>query len=373
MVSTRVALAKPAFTRCRALALGLALSLPTLGGCEKVDELSKAASKAADPSAPLDIDMAQLTTQFESRVTAAAGAPAVEQAANACFEKVSADPLVGAAGERIMSALAQSPKLAAVGQSIIGALGESKQLQQIVLGLMAENPGMSPDAIGDAVGQRIEAVTSGPAFDRAFDQSFDKVLATPSVVAALDGLQTAIAKNPYLVSIIREAVEKAETEANWAERLTELNGGKRPSSSEATALLLDHWFTTARLEQFYVDLFGLPATEAQVAIAVVALLDSPAFVGHLSDALESMASDPQVQQQIVDVLNTMLLDAPSEAALTAVLDPLLTQPAFATALATLIDALVQDPALAPIGVAALEGIAKDESVGALVNGLLMDW
>ncbi|PRQ01203.1 hypothetical protein [Enhygromyxa salina] len=355
--------------RWRAFTLGLALSLPALGGCQKLDELSK----AADPNAPIEVDMARLTTEFESRAGTAASAPAVEAAATACFETVSQDPQVGAAGDRIMSALAQSPKLASVGESIIGALGESKRLQQIVLDLMAQNPQMGAEAVGEAVGQRIEKVTSGPAFDQAFDKSFDKVLAAPSVVAALGRLQVAVANNPYLVGIVRDAVEKGEQQANWTARLTELNGGKRPSSSEATALLLEHWFTTARLERFYVDLFSLPATQDQVAIAVVKLLDSPAFIGHLVDALESVAREPEVQQQIIDTLNAMLLDDPSEADLTAVLDPLLTRPGFTDALAGLIDALVQDPALAPIGVAALEAIAKDESVGALVNDLLTDW
>lgn len=371
MLATRFALAptRRSLPRARALLLGVALCLPALGGCEKIDELTK----AADPNAPLELDMARINSEVESRVGAAANSPTVQQAANACFEQVSADPSVAASGQRLMSALAESPKLASVGASIIGALGESKQLQQIVGELISNNPGMTPDAVGEEVGKRIERVTGGPAFDRAFDQSFDKVLATPAVVEALNGLQTAIANNPYLVGIIREAVKQGEQQANWTARLTELNGGKRPSTSEATTLMLEHWFTTARIERFYVDLFSLPATQTQVALAVVKLMDSPAFVGHLSDALESMASDPQVQQQVVDVLNTMLLDQPSEADLTAVLDPLLTQPAFALALAGFVEALVQDPAVAPIGVATLEAIAQDESVRVLVNELMTDW
>jgi hypothetical protein len=344
------------------------LSLPVLG-CGKLDELSK----ASDPNAPIEFDMTRLTGEFESRVSAAATAPAVEQAATACFETISADPLVAAAGERLLSALAESPKLATVGAAIVQALGESPPLQQIVTQLIADNPGMSPDAVGDAVGQRIEQVTSGPAFDRAFDQSFDKVLATPAVVKALANLQTAVANNPYLIGIIRGAIKDDEHLASWTKRLTELNGGKRPSSSEATNLLLEHWFTAGRLERFYVDLFSLPGTQAQFALAVVKLMDSPSFVAHLSDALESVAKDPQVQQQVVDVLNTMLLDQPSEADLMAVLEPLLTTPGFALALAGFVDALVQDPALAPTGVEALEAIANDESVRALITELMTDW
>jgi hypothetical protein len=354
--------------RSRALTIGLMLSLPVFG-CGKLEELSK----ASDPNAPIEFDMIRLTGEFEARASAAGTAPVVEKAATDCFETISADPLVAAAGERLLSALAESPKLATIGAAIVQSLGESPQLVQIVTKLMTDNPGMGPDAVGEAVGQRIEQVTSGPAFDRAFDQSFDKVLATPAVVQSLANLQTVVANNPYLMGIIRGAIKEDEHQVSWAKRLTELNGGKRPSSSEATELLLEHWFSAGRLERFYVDLFSLPATRAQLAITVVKLIDSPSFVAHLSDALELVAREPQVQQQVVDVLNTMLLDQPSEADLTAVLEPLLTTPGFALALAGFIDALVQDPTLAPIGVDALEALANDASVRALIDDLMTDW
>lgn len=355
--------------RGRALVLGAALTLPMLGGCGKLDELVK----AADQSAPIEFDMDQLTREFETRVSAAAAAPAVEQAAAACFDKVASQPEVAASGERLLGALAESPKLASVGEAVIGTLGESPRLQQIVMEMMQSNPGMTPDAVGVAMEKRIEGVTGSPEFDRAFDQSFDKVLAAPEVVKAFNGLETAIANNPYLVGIINGSVNEAEYQASWTKRLTELNGGKRPSTSEATTLLLDNWFTPERLERFYIELFALPVTQTQLTIAVVELVESPALVSHLSVALESVASDPNVQQQIVDVLNTLLLDQPSEAAILAVLDPLLTQPAFAPALAGFVDALVQDPTLAPIGVKTLEAIANDASVRALVKQLLTDW
>lgn len=356
-------------TRARAFALSATVLCSSLSACKGSDEDSKAEAVAEAPS----YDFATVVAEFEKRVALAVDTPAVSATIDKMFDKILDDPRLTPSTDALMAKVSANPDLAATAATLVNSVAESKELQRILVELMAANPGMTPDQVGEAVGAKIEKIMDGPAFDVAFDKSMDKLLAAPQVHRAFDLLGDAAAKNPQMLSFVSDLVSSPAKLATWNTRLKELNGGVAPSQTKANELLLKNWLSADRLEKFYIDMFSSPAVQKHVTDAVIELVAEPAFAQHTIKLLEAMAADPELKPRFVNIIDTLLREGASEADISATLDPVLMNPALADAIGEFVNAIVTDDALGAIGSNTLNKALKDPEVNKLFDDLLTNW
>jgi hypothetical protein len=341
------------------------LASPCVVGCDALSSLG--APKV------LEIDEPRLLTEVDARAAKAAGGTAVEAEMDATLEAVAKDPALAAAGEALLAKLGQAPEVAQVGGAIVAKLGESKEMIALMQKLAAENPGATPDELGAIVGKRVDAATSGPAFDKAFDDAFEVLLAKPAVSGAFDRFGTAVANNTHMTKALHDVVSTGLTDAEATKRLTVLNSGAFPDKSRATDLLLEHAFTEARFEAFFVELFRLDATRRHLAVALTKLMKSPTVLDRVAKAVGTIMTDPGFEKAAMAVMMTMLSDNPTTEGIAAGLTPILSSPATEAALVALIDGALADPGLQAIGDQAVAAIASDAEVVAALKKLLVDW
>src|SRR5262245_59715511 len=109
--------------------------------------------------APVEIDQARFNTEFERRAQAAVTKPEVEKSFDVLINGTFAEPSVSQAGQGLLSALGADPTLKLGFDAVLAKLATHPVMKQLALRLVRENPGASPDKIGELAGLRISGIT----------------------------------------------------------------------------------------------------------------------------------------------------------------------------------------------------------------------
>lgn len=321
----------------------------------------------------VELDRSFLTSEIERRSEAAVAKPSVELRLNQLFMEAFGDPALSGRGDALFAKLGSAPELEADLGAVQEEITKLPALGKLARQVAAENPGASPEQIGELVGKKVEGVSESPEFDRAFDRAFQRLLERPAVHGVFQRFGEKIMANEQMQAGIRSVLDTRATDAVLQRRIVELNGGAFPDKGQATRLLLDHAFTEARLEQHYVELFSLPVMRKSIAAAGAEILASPAFERHSRAILVILLRDAAFRQGLVDAFGALLEHGKDEQAMQATLERVLVTPHVERALVQFISELLDDPELQVLGNRALGSISADAEYKKTLGKMLDGW
>ena len=272
-----------------------------------------------------------------------------------------------------MTRLGNDPEIQRAGNAFVAEAIRRPAAMQAIRDLMRAHPDATPDQIGALTQQRIEAVTSGPAFQAAFGQAWNELIEAPDVKAAFARFGDQVGRSRATLDLAVAAVVGHLDDVGLQRRLTELNGGRVPDRARATDLVLEHAFSEDRLARFWKDLVALPSIHDGLSRAARGLLGSPAFQKDATTFVRTILTDATFRARGVDVMVLLLADHPDQARLHDAISGLLQVPATRKALVTLIDQVLTDPSLRKVAGDALAPIAKDPGLQKLFTHLLTEW
>jgi hypothetical protein len=225
---------------------------------------------------PTKVDAPKLEALFAQRVDEAIARPAIDEAVEELVTSVLNDHTLSAQGDALFEALGEDPQLAARVAAFLESLGDEPAMAELVRRLMAAHPSASSDQIGELAGQHVERQTRSQAFDQALDLGIDRLFERPRLQAAFDGFGDAVANNPHFERGITAALHDIDYRL-LEERVIAFNGGSEPDTAAATAILIEHAFTTDRFEALLLDWLHLPETRSELGRLASDLLLVPSF------------------------------------------------------------------------------------------------
>ncbi len=238
--------------------------------------------------------------------------------------------------------------------------------------LMAEHPGASSDQIGDLAGEHIARQTGSPAFDQAFDFAADRLFERPKLKAAFDSFGKSLANNRQFERGLRKALHAIDY-GPLAERVIAFNGGTEPDAAFATQILVEHAFTTDRLEELMLSWLNLPEVRSELRQLANEALAAPSFRKRVVAVSLLLLSEPDVQQGLHDSF-LLLLDAhPDPAAMKTLFRKTLDTPRVDAILASFVVELTQDPVLQELGSRCLERVTNEQAFAASMQRFVSDW
>lgn len=362
--------------RCFVLfaALGLGACAPARPAAEPMGDTTRHDSEGTGQRGldPTKVEAPKLEALFEQRVDEASARPAIDQAIEELLTSLMSDHTLAAQGAALFEALGNDPQLAARGKAIQESWGEGPEMEALVMRLIAEHPGASAEQIGELAGQHIERQTESQTFDQAFDFAVDRLFERPQLTAAFDSFGEAVANNRLFERGITSALNGIDYRP-VVERLTAFNGGSEPDSDRATQILIDHAFTTDRVEALLLDWLRLPETRSELGRLAGDVLQAPSFRKRLVAVSTQLLSDAEIQRRLRNCF-VLLLDAqPDPAKMKARFRDALDTPRMDTLWASFMAELMQDPALQAMGSRFLERVTKSQGFSASIQRFMTDW
>lgn len=255
--------------------------------------LTTACERGSNNDAALVRFDAKLQAAVEERATRALERPKASAAFDAWIEAVVADAHVLTQGMKLADRLMAEPAVAGAVETIMTKMGDDPQVIAALQELMAQNPGISPDAIGELFGQQFEKRWDTPAvsaeWNSAWDAFVNRLGSTPELDALLEK-----AMNRVLADIDSNAIDRRINA-----RITELNGGKRPDPDRALQLYLDNAWSEPRVEDIAVKIVSSSSVIAATAKLVGDTLAQPDVTAALATHAARLAGNTQVQAKIV--------------------------------------------------------------------------
>ena len=358
-MTPRLALAmipSPAMRALRSLvcSFGLAASLVAPAACDK-------------PRPHVSIDLVGFGKEIQTRESEVFAGPKVTAAMNELLSAVGREPALAAAGSKLFDRVGQDPQVASAAQAVMGKLTSSPEIQRIVVQVMAEHPGATPDQIGELVGAKFSAVWDSPEVTPAFSKAFDQMIAG---LHARDRFETVVAKTGGRLDAYLAAPDRVD---RWATRLRELNGGSEPDTTQATKLYFDHAWSAERIETFAIKLLANPTVRREAAATFAEVLEQPAFDAQLRQVVTEVASDPALQAGAVQLMLMLMRSPVPTAELETQLRQLLTAPAVTKGLDKLIALLFDDPKIAVVVGVHLDKLTADPAIRADFDELIDHW
>jgi hypothetical protein len=321
---------------------------------------------------PTKVDAQKLEALFVQRVDQAIARPAIDEAIEELVTSLLNDHTLSAQGDALLEALGEDPQLAARGEAFLESLGNEPAMAELVGRLMAAHPSASSDQIGELAGQHIERQTESQAFDQALDFALDRLFERPRLKAAFDGFGDAVANNPQFERSITAALHDIDYHLLEA-RVIAFNGGSEPDAAAATAILIDHAFTTDRIEALWLDWLRLPETRSELGRLASDVLLVPSFRKRVATLSTQLLSDRDAQRSLRDCF-VVLLDAhPDPEEMKARFREALDTPRMDAILASFVAELMQDPALQALGSRFLERVTSSQSFSTSMKHFMTDW
>lgn len=354
-------------------ALGFGACTPARPAAEPLGETTRhtPAHSQRGPSS-VNVDASKLEVVLVRRMDQAIARPAFDQAMKELLTSLTSDDSLSAQGEALFEALGKDPRLAARAAEFQESLGNEPAMTELVTRLMADHPGASPDQIGELAGEHIDRQTGSQAFDEAFDLAIDRLFERPQLNAAFDDFGAAAANNPQFERGITTALHDIDYRP-LVKRLSALDGGREPDAARTSQLLIDHAFTTDRIEALVLDWLHLPETRSELRRLTSDVLQAPSFRRRVATLFFQLLSDPDVQASLRDCF-VVLLDAhPNQAQMKERFRKGLDTPRMDTMLASFVKELMQDPALRTLGSRFLERVANSQGFETSMQRFMMDW
>jgi len=325
-----------------------------------------ATSLACKPrGAEVRLDPASLLPKLTERMTRVVSEPEVTAGFDSLIGAIGADPTLRARGTALLTGMTEDPATAKAMSDVMEQLQSSPGLQQVVAELMAANPQLPADQIGELAGKRIETTWSSQPINQAWMHTWNRLRAKLELGALPKLVEAGISAR------VSNYFDRNST--RWGDRLIELNGGKLPSSERAVALYLDRAWTEDRMRRFLRNVFANPAVQHELVVTLQRLLALPAVERELKTATKALLSGPGFQRAAIELMNLLLSAAPSPAAVEQQLDALLLPAPVIAALNHMIAAILAEPSVPKILVDAFDHLAADPKLTGDVDQLLDGW
>jgi|GEM_PF-3212072 len=305
--------------------------------------------------------------QFGRRVDAVMANPAVDHAIDGLLDAVGSDRALRAAGATLADKLSADPAVKAGVEAITAPLAESPVVTNRLQAMMAANPGMRPDELGEA-------------FGREFEQAYASTLLGPiengvrGLIEHIDDQAERAALEAQLFGMVGRSMNAylADHTAAWTKRVVALNGGKTPSPDRAAELYVEHAWTEAHMIDAMVALCGDPGLRRELAAFLRDVLALPSIQVALVSATREVASDPAVQQAATGALLSAL-DPGTPAQVQTVVDGVFGAPAVRHGATAIAKAFLTDPAVVPLLDQALRRVWADQDSRATLEKAMNDW
>lgn len=325
-----------------------------------------AASGACKPTGSrMHVNTASFMSKLAERMTDVLSEPATSAGFDDLVNAIAADPTLRERGTALLAAIAEDPATAKAAAALMTEIQSAPALKRAVTEIMAANPGVSPDQVGDLVGKRVEATWGSPPINTAWLHSWDRLRArlTLGQLPALIGSGISGRVTGYF----------AANEDRWGERVIALNGGATPSAERTAEIYLDHAWSKDRMRRFVHAAVANQAFRHELIATLQRLLALPTVERELRVAVRTLIADPGVRHAAVELLGLLISTEPAPAAVEHALDRLVLAAPVITALNHLLAAIVAEPAVPGILVEAFDHLAADPPLTRIVHELLEGW
>jgi len=332
-------------------------------GCDK-RSAPGSASSSSDNQGELKFALTGLDTKIERRLDGLWTTAGLDKAMDAFVEGVIAEPSLAEGGSKLFEALGSDPKLSAELEKVMNGLVQSPRVQQLIAAMMAAHPG---EDIGKLAGDKVGQAWELPAISKGFEDAFQQLLGKVDVKGELGAISRGI--EARVAGIFNDGARTAK----WTKRITELNGGTRPSPDQATQLYLDHAWSEARMQKFLTTILSNKTLQVETARFLADLIALPPIDAELRRSVGEIAADPQLQQAASELMIQLLDEHPDVATVTAAQRQLLTSPLTVKAAQRLAHIVLADPKVAELAGMHLGKIAADPVLRAAFDDLIDHW
>jgi len=331
-------------------------------GCDK--RSSPGSTSSSDPKGELKFALDGLDTKIERRLDGLWTTAGLDKAMDAFVEGVIAEPSLAEGGSKLFEALGSDPKLSAELEKVMNGLVQSPRVQQLIATMMAAHPG---EDIGKLAGDKVGQTWELPAISKGFEDAFQELLGKVDVKGELGTVSRGI--EARITGIFSDGTRTAK----WTKRITELNGGTRPSPDQATQLYLDHAWSEARMQKFLTTILSNKTLQLETARFLADLLALSPVDAELRHSVGEIAADPQLQQAASELMIQLLDEHPDIATVTSAQRQLLTSPLTVKAAQRLAHIVLADPKVAELAGMHLGKIAADPVLRAAFDDLIDHW
>jgi len=328
-----------------------------------------ACERASNETVTIAVSPAEMS-RLETRVEQVMNRPEVEQAMDALFDAVAADPALGALAGQLADQLMADPKIAAATEGLIAEMGESPALMTWTLRYMETHPGLDPEGVGEAVGveveQRFESLLTRPV-EREIGQLVERAQGGAGLASLEKHLSSQFDR------VLDAYFEQPARKGRWSKRLIELNGGKKPAPNLAAQLYIDHAWSEERMLRFMVRACADPEVRRALVTLLRRVLEDRSLRTHLQRAARTLAADADLRHATVRVFEVLFISDASPDAIDARVKALFDSPAVLAAVNDLAQNLLAEPALHQILDDTIAGAAKQPTVRAALDELCDGW
>jgi hypothetical protein len=317
------------------------LSLSILcSGCKK-KETEEKPEKTADTAKPaVDLSLSvKLLDKIAVRIEKVAEHPEFGQAIEQLVDRATTHPTLAAAGEVFFSRLGADPALAMPAQAFVNKLTNSKVMQAFVFRIMSENPGKSPEQLGEIVGAKVDKILTGPIWDKAIGSSLDRLMKLPKVDASFGRLADKLVSGVQFEKRLAEIVDPLIKNPEVTAAITALNDGKPLGDAADIQRLADKVFTEKRLLNLLVGFCRMKTLSDGLGAEFAKLVNSPQFPKSMAPNLARIIADPGVEKKALELFEILLSGSIDSAKLDKTLQGVFEQPVVAKELVAIIDGL----------------------------------
>jgi hypothetical protein len=329
--------------------------------------MAVAGCKKADNDGPVLINAVQLHNAVTQRTAAAFERPEVAQALDAAFASLGSDPAVTAQLGTFVGKLQADPRAAGAVKDLMDHLMDDPQVLANLNQVMAENPGATPQQIGELFGSQFQHRWESPEVSQAW-------------MAAWNELTRKIGARPELAAMFTSAVNKAtsglaspEAEAKISRKLIEKNGGQRPDVDKATQLALDHMWTTERIDQLLVMLLTNPTVRTATAKFLADVMADDEISKAVVAQVGALAANKETNAKALRVLQVVYAKDVVIADVRTSLHALMTDDALVRAIGDLLAMLQKSPRFGALATKWYDTMAADPKLRSDAAAFLDNW
>jgi hypothetical protein len=348
------------------LAVALAVT-----ACKKTDNKPPAAVTAGSTSKG-DARLVQIRTleveaAVAARTSAAFDRPAVAQAFDAALGALANDPKVSPRLAAFLAKLQADPRIAGVVNDLMDHLMDDPRVAANVQQIMADNPGATPDQVGDLFGNQLAQRWASPEVSKAWlagwDEVTKKVGARPGVAAMFSSL----------VNKATSGLSTPASELELSRTLIEKNGGQFPDLNKATQLVLDQMWTNDRIDKLLIMLLTNPTVRSATAQFLSDVLADEEITKAVISQAGAIAANKVTYGKALRALQVLYAKDVAVADAASSLRALMTDDALTAGLGDLLSSLAKSPRLAALATKWYDTMAADPKLESDLTAFLDNW
>jgi hypothetical protein len=232
---------------------------------------------------------------------------------------------------------------------------------------MAQNPGATPDQIGELFGKQFEQRWSTPDVSAAW-------------MSAWEALTKKIGSRPELDMIFKAVIDKAtsglsspEAEAKVTHKMIEKNGGTRPDTAKATELALGQMWTEARIDALLVTLLTNPTVRTATAQFLADALADETINKAIIGQAGALASNKAAVDKALRALQALYAKDVNIEEVKSTLRALTTDESLAKGIGDLLVTISTSPKLSQLAAKWYDTMGADPKLKADITAFLENW